>query len=679
MSGNTRAIDDLADGYPRPDARRTGEWGLLDGRWDFAADPTTTPPTDWPSAIQVPYGWGTEASGVTTSWLEIGWYRLFWTPPHVPDGHRLVLHFGAVMHECWVWAGDQLVADHRGGQTSFEVDLTQFSYQPMELSVRVRNPLDKAAIPHGKQRSIPADSYDSCAFSPSGGIWQSVWWELRPERHLDAVELRPRESLDGWDVRVLVIGEPGSRRESVTLALDGVNEPGQLELSADATAELILDEPRLWSPEDPHLYRISCVLRDDDRIIDQIIVTAGIRRVEVRGRHLYLNGRRIFLRGVLDQGYWPRHGWTAPDVNALTEDLDHARELGFNFVRKHLKLEDPRWLHYADQIGMLVWEEPASIGHYSADAVAAFSEQLPAMVARDQNHPSIIVWGLYNEEWGLDWDVADDPHKQRALRDAFRLIKSLDATRLAVDCSGWSHVETDLVDWHIYAESQAGWKEQLKQVTDEEKPGLDVNLGNGIERKPLMANYQGSGELPMINSEYGTGHSSIDRAWAMRRQTDELRRDPGNNGYVYTELYDIEHETAGVLDFHRDPKDDLGLRSADVHAETVIIADLEPISPGCDLTTTDGEVSIDVVISHHGEQDINGRIAFGWATIEGSPADVQYGPEVRVDPFVASIPVEIRSQVPAGQKTARLHVWLIDGQGHQRAHNAYDVCSSRAE
>ncbi|SDS17574.1 glycoside hydrolase family 2 protein [Microlunatus soli] len=682
----------MTDDYPRPDFRRDTEWGLLDGSWEFARSAETTPPTCWPEMIMVPYGWDTEASGVAARWLEVGWYRLRWTAPTPADGHRLIVHFGAVQHETTIFVDGLRQHRHTGGQVPFEVDLTEFAGDRIELCVRVRNPRDKGAIPHGKQRSIPLDPYDSCSFSPCSGIWQSVWWELRPERHLAAVELRPRSTLDGWDATIRVAGpepDPAS-----TIAVDVLDDPSPelvegLETRGPrkagsskefrsfdklTTLAVAVDEPRPWSPADPHLYEIAVEVRDGDQVIDRVIVTTGIRTIETRGRHLFLNGERIFLRGVLDQGYWPRYGWTAPDGAALTADLDHARRLGFNLVRKHLKLEDPRWLHHADRIGMLVWEEPASTSRYSSPATVAFADQIAPMVARDGNHPCIVIWGLYNEEWGLDWDVVDNPVKQRVLADGYRLIKELDDSRPVVDCSGWSHVATDLADWHVYSDSPTDWRNAISDLYTGAAPGFDVDLGSHVERKYLMADRGDARGLPVINSEYGTGRTAVDRAWAMRWQTQELRRQADNNGYVYTELYDVEHEFAGVLTFDRSVKDDLGLTSSDVHAETVIITDLDPIAPGIDVISTNGEVTVPVRLSHHGRSRIRGTLAAAWSQ-PGNGADTaaEQKVDVVVDPYRVSDPTMVRSTMPTGSSTARLRLWLVDESDQVRAHTVVDV------
>ena len=309
-------------------------------------------------------------------------------------------------------------------------------------------------------------------------------------------------------------------------------------------------EPRLWSPEDPYLYHVDAELISADGT-DRVAAYTGLRRIEVIGEDLHLNGRRLFVRGVLDQGYWPRTGITAPDDAALRHDIELAAAAGYNLVRKHLKLEDPRFVHHADLLGMLVWAEPAATGRFSPESVAAFEEQIAPMVERDGNSPAIVIWGLYNEEWGLDWDIPGDPAKQEATARAYDLLKALDPTRPAVDNSGWTHVRTDLLDWHYYDESAASWGRTVAALLDGEQDDFPVRLGPdyvvrkklaGVPSQPLRG-------LPNLNSEYGGGFTCVERAWHLRWQTQELRRHDRLAGYVYTELYDVEHESAGLLDF----------------------------------------------------------------------------------------------------------------------------------
>ncbi|MCU1491077.1 MAG: glycosyl hydrolase family 2, partial [Acidimicrobiaceae bacterium] len=532
------------------------------------------------------------------------------------------------------------------------------------LVVAVEAPIDKRAIAHGKQRSIPADDYDSCSFQPSSGIWQPVWLEPRPATFLAQVRLVSFEGLDGLRARVRVEG-PAAAGARLELTVEGVSPGGVLEVGAEGTVEVELPIPdaRAWSPQDPHLYRVLARLASDDGL-DEVACTAGLRRIEVVGDELHLNGRRCYLRGVLDQGYWPASGLSAPSPEALRRDLELAREAGYNLVRKHLKLEDPRWLALADRLGMLVWEEPPSTSRYSPDSLAAFRQGIEQMVDRDANHPCVVVWGCFNEEWGLDWNVAGRPELQEAVAGTVELVRSLDATRPVVDNSGWSHVGGDLADWHYYEPDLGRWAKNVAALVENEGGEIPVPLHPpALEMKPLEAVRGAVLGRPNLNSEYGMGLTSVERGWQLKWQTQELRRHDRLSGYVYTELYDIEHELAGLLHDDRSPKDLANLSPAEVNADTVLVLDVLPVQPGIDLEVTGSLVSVEVRGSHHGAGTVSGRVRHCWGPhLGGAPpregAAGSEAPELVAEPFVLGPPVRIETTLPQGWSAGRLHLWL---------------------
>ena len=390
------------------------------------------------------------------------------------------------------------------------------------------------------------------------------------------------------------------------MTVEGSDASVTAESGPDGAALLSLPvpAPRLWSPQDPHLYRILARAESQEGA-DEVTCTAGLRRIEVTGDEIRLNGSRLFLRGVLDQGYWPGTGLSAPSPEALRRDLALARAAGYNLVRKHLKLEDPRWLHFADQAGMLVWAEPPSTSRFSAESVAAFRQGLASLVERDANHPCIVVWGCFNEEWGLDWQVSDDPARQQAVAQAVDLVRELDGSRPVVDNSGWTHVGGDLIDWHYYEADLERWAKNVDALVTDEAAEIPVALHpDTVTMKPLLARRRTRRlrlrDLPNLNSEYGMGFTSVERGWYLKWQTQELRRHNRLAGYVYTELYDIEHEMAGLLAADRSAKDLGNISPADVNAETVLVLDVVPVRPGIDLELAGREASFAVRCSHHG-------------------------------------------------------------------------------
>jgi len=452
--------------YPRPDFDRSHSWLSLDGRWDFAPDPYDLGicrewfmpgQGDWCRKITVPFAWETAASGVEEHLLPVGWYRRHFQAPADWNGGRCILNLGAVHYHCTIWVNSQLVGEHTGGYLPFALDVTQYLVNGAgELVMRVEAPIDKQAIPHGKQRSLPKDDYDGCSFTPTSGIWQPVWLEERPVIHVEQIDIKPLETLDGFAINVRVINVRSGGTTLRVSASTGVQQT--IEVAGDGAVPIVLplDSPRLWSPEEPQLYEFAFQLETDTEP-DTVRTYAGLRSFKARHDGFYLNGCRVYLYGTLDQGYWPGSGYTAPHPEAYRTDVECALDAGFNMVRKHLKLEDPRWLYWADRLGLLVWEEPPCVSRYSREAIARFNDQLPGMIARDSNHPSIIIWGLYNEEWGLDGKSKEDPERQASVAQSYELLKTLDPSRPIVDDSGWHHVSTDIADWHHYETDMARW------------------------------------------------------------------------------------------------------------------------------------------------------------------------------------------------------------------------------
>jgi hypothetical protein len=667
--------------YPRPHFDRSHAWASLNGSWDFAPDPELTGHArglpgdvrDWPSRITVPFAWETAASGVGLHWMPCGWYRKRVVVPDSWAGQRVILHFGAVHHLATVWVDGVEVGSHEGGYTSFEFDITDHISDGGDgtggtgvIVVRVEAPIDKRAIAHGKQRSVPRDDYDSCAFTPSSGIWQSVWLESRPATYVERIVLRPTSDLDGIVAEVGLAG-PHARGSRLRLDVVGSGTPAT-ELTVDDEAQravMPIADPVLWEPARPHLYEVAVELTSDDGV-DRVVASTGLRSVSIGDGQILLNGSRLYVRGVLDQGYWPETGLTAPSDDAFVTDLELARAAGYNVVRKHLKLEDPRFLHHADRLGMLVWAEPASTGIFTPEAVARFEAQIEPMVTRDGNHPSIVIWGLYNEEWGLDWDVPGDVAKQDAVRHGVSLLRRLDPSRPLVDNSGWTHVDTDLVDWHIYDEQPAGWATKVAALLSGRTGRFPVSVAvDKVVDKLLMADGgPAPAALPNLNSEYGGGYTSVERGWNLRWQTQELRRYDALSGYIWTELYDIEHETAGIYTFERRLKDEGGNDPRAANAETVLVVNVTPESPGRDLVVDGPDVEVRVQVSHHGSSPLQVRLVSAWGPVFGPIESAQVGTShdsavVDVKPFMLSEEAVVSARMPDDVTGARLHLLAL--------------------
>jgi hypothetical protein len=671
------------DVYPRPDFDRSHCWLSLNGTWNFRADPhgrgleehwEQGAQSVWSEQIQVPFAWETPLSGVARAWLPVGWYRRSFIRPSAWTEARTILHFGAVHYHCRVWVNGQWVGEHTGGYLPFSFDITdKLKNGEGELVVCVEAPLDKLAIPHGKQRSRPSDDYDSCSFTASSGIWQSVWLEGRPSTFIEQIHLRPRADLAALQA-VVTLNGPHLADATLALQIEGEAEQSiPVEGRRTLAITLPIASPQLWSPRHPHLYTVLARLAGADGE-DRVRSYTGLRRIEVQGKRILLNGERIYVRGALDQGYWPESGYTAPDDNALRLDVELALQAGYNLIRKHIKLEDPRWLYWADRLGLLVWAEPPCVGRYSPAAIARFEAQLAPMVARDGNHPSIILWGIYNEEWGLDWRVAQDAEKREAVRRAYDHLAALDRSRPIIDNSGWNHVRTDILDWHYYDNDIRRWNQVTTALAHDASTWFGHQLAADTWYETQLSVPESSHPrtpLPLLNGEYGGGDSEIERGWHLRWQTQVLRRQDTVSGYIYTELYDVEHELCGIYTAERRPKD-LGCNPADVNAETVIIFDLIPERPGLDYRIRDRALDVSVLISHQGAQPLRGRLTWGWEG-EATPPTTQ---EMEIAPFTITQALPLHHILPVDRQEGRLNVRFIDDTGRCRAYEFLDVATT---
>jgi len=671
--------------YPRPDFNRAHRWRSLDGTWDFAADPDDQGReagwhypgrAAWTERIQVPYTWETARSGVGRSWLPVGWYRRRIARPIEWADERVILHVGAAHYHCQVWLNGRAVGEHEGGYLPFSFDITEALEDGQgELILRIEAPVDKQAIPHGKQRSRPADDYDSCAFTASSGVWQPVWLEGRPATYVASAELRPSSDLDAIHARVTLAGP---NLVGATLSLQIAGHDARIIRVGDTpvvTATLPVRDPLPWTPRAPHLYDVTVRLQSADGE-DRVGTYTGLRRIETRGNRLHLNGERLYVRGVLDQGYWSESGYAAPNAAALRRDVELTLAAGYNLARKHIKLEDPRWLYWADRLGLLVWAEPPCVGRYSPEASARFEAQLPAMVARDGNHPCIVLWGIYNEEWGLDFRLSQDVEKQEAVERAYDLLAAADPSRPIIDNSGWWHVKTDVLDWHYYDNDVRRWAEVTTALVADATTrwqSFQFDIAPFAEMQLSVAGRDHAG-LPLLNGEYGGGRTARERGWHLRWQTQELRRHDAVGGYIYTELCDVEHELCGIYTAERQPKD-LDCDPDTINAETVIIFDLVPDGPGQDLIAPDGRVDVAVRLSHQGPRSIQGALTWAWdgeERLAGSAA-------VAVRPYELTAPLPIRCSLPAGRFRGRLRVRLVDAEDRCVAFGFLDVATADAD
>jgi beta-galactosidase/beta-glucuronidase len=570
----------LHHGYPRPQLRRA-TWVSLNGVWDFALDPAGryARPRDvsWDRTIVVPFSPETARSQVHhTGFFKACWYRRTIDVPELPDGERILLHFGAVDHRATIWIDNALACSHEGGYTPFTLDLTDFltAGAPCVIVVCAEDDPADLTKPRGKQ-DWQLEPH-SIWYPRTSGIWQTVWMERVPATRIDAV--RWSSSLERWDIgfEAQIAGDwRDGLRLGVRLEMpDGsvVGDDTYTLTSREIVRRLALSDPGiddsrnelLWSPSSPTLIGVRLQLWGGrGELIDEAESYTALRSVSTQGDRFLLNGRPFPLRLVLDQGYWPGTGLTAPDDDALIRDVELAKAMGFNGVRKHQKVEDPRYLYWADRLGLLVWEEMPSAYRFTWDSVQRLMKEWMKVIERDVSHPCIVSWVPFNESWGAP-NLPDNPAERHYIRSVYHLTKTLDPTRPVIGNDGWESVATDIIGIHDYDADPARIAKRyhaddvLPRLFRRERPGGRL----------LVLDAQPHAEHPLVLSEFGGiacscepdtwGYSSCATPDELSARYSELLQTIRSldllSGFCYTQFADTYQEANGLLYADRRPK-----------------------------------------------------------------------------------------------------------------------------
>ena len=514
--------------YPRPSFRRQA-WQNLNGEWEFAAD--EQPRFD--RTIVVPFCPESRLSGIGELPGDVVWYRRSFD---APAAERLHLNFGAVDYRATVWVNDIEVARHEGGHTPFSVDVTA-AVRPRDnvLVVRAEDPLHDRTIPRGKQywEEVPEGIF----YTPTTGIWQTVWLEPLPARHLPELRLRP-----DFDSGVMTVDGDAE----VTVRLEG-------NVVGSGRGRIALEHRAPWHPQTPVLYEVEAKLGED-----RVETYFGLRKVEAKDGQVWLNGEPFVQRLVLDQGYWPDGLLTAPTDDALRRDIELAQACGFNGARKHQKVEDPRWLYWADRLGFLVWSEMPSFHRHTADAEHRLLREWADVVRLHRGHPSVVTWVPANESFGLG-DV-DTAVRSDFLVRAYRMTHELDGSRPVVSNDGWEHALTDLCTIHDYAPAP-----ELGEHFRTLEAALDSRASGHLAYDPGFS-YRGE---PVLVTEFGGLRTSDASGWGYGEVRDAnqlvaayaglvrgLMEAAPVQGFCYTQLTDVEQEQNGLFTFDRSPKVD---------------------------------------------------------------------------------------------------------------------------
>lgn len=535
MNQSGRALTFLNPGYPRPSFHRPA-WISLDGEWEFGTG--ARPVFD--RRIAVPFCPESTMSGIAASCGDTVWYRRRFD---APEAECLHLHFGAVDYRATVWVNDGQVARHEGGHTPFTADITaHVRPRGNVLVVRADDPVADPTTPRGKQSwKLPPEGI---FYTPTTGIWQTVWLEPLPSRHVEGIRLRPSLEDGALDFDVA-----GSGIVTLTARLDGA-VVGHWSGPTGA-GRMRLDHVAPWHPDTPTLYDLECTLEED-----RVETYFGLRTVETRDGHFLLNGEPFVQRLVLDQGYFPDSLLTAPSDGALRRDIELAGELGFNGARKHQKVEDPRWLYWADRLGFLVWSEMPAFHEHSAEAERRLASEWADAVRRDRDHPSVVAWVPANESFGLD--RVEAAVRSDLLVRLYRMTRQLDGTRPVVSNDGWRHSLTDLCTLHDYSPPDVVAARYRSLAT-----ALD---GGANGNPPYDPGFEYRGE-PVLVTEFGGLRVAGPGGWGWLEveSADELVRSYGRlvdglmqagpvQGFCYTQLTDVEQEQNGLLTAAREAK-----------------------------------------------------------------------------------------------------------------------------
>ncbi len=565
--------------YPRPQLVRPN-WTSLNGKWDFAidADAAWSAPSQvkWNRTIIVPFAPETPASGVNeTGFFQQVWYRRKFEAPTLRRNQRLMLHFGAVDYRARVWVNGRLAVEHEGGYTPFSADITDLLTSGRQQVVEVAAHDDPHDLykPRGKQdwQRQP----HSIWYHRTTGIWQTVWLEVVPETRIQHLAWIPNVNDSQMRLRVHLAG-PYPDKLRMRVRLDAPDCPLADEEFAvagrDIDRAITLQPPRdhvlrdlLWSPEHPRLIDAKLELLDHSgKVLDSVASYCALRTIEVEGDQILLNRRRLYLRMALDQGYWEESGLTAPSDAALRRDVELARDMGFNGVRKHQKIEDPRYLYWADRLGLLVWEEMPSPMRFSTTMVQRISREWAEAIQRDVSHPCIICWVPFNESWGVD-EVATDPVQRDAVRALYYQTRAMDPTRPCIGNEGWEMIIGDIIGVHNYARDPRRLLELYDiEPEDVEKRLRESHIGGRLFLTPDTP-YSGQ---PVVLTEFGgIGYSRHSGTWGYYTVSSEqelaekytqlleaVRRIPIFSGFCYTQFTDTYQEANGLLYMDRTPK-----------------------------------------------------------------------------------------------------------------------------
>lgn len=573
--------------YPRPNLVRA-QWMNLNGEWDFEFDDNNVglkekwqkPSRKYSKKINVPFAFQTILSGINdTSFHDYVWYKRKVRIPGEWAEKRVILNFGAVDYRCKVFINGEMVGEHEGGNVGFSFDITDYlNLEEEDITVYVEDPSTDETIPRGKQ--FWQEKSESIWYTRTTGIWQTVWLEpvndinlqyIRFTTDIDkgnvAVEFESSKLLEGLQAAI----EVSFKGEVVAFETSAVIEKYNSK-TVDIFNKKIFrtfnhNTGWCWTPEEPNLFDVNIKLFKDCETYDKIDTYFGMRKVHIENGIVYLNNRPYYQKLVLDQGYWIKGLLTAPEDENFITDIKLSKEMGFNGCRKHQKVEDPRFLYWADKLGYLVWGEMASSTEYSNAAAERLTREWMEVVNRDYNHPCIVTWVPLNESWGVPMIGSDKVQQSHSL-GLYYLLHSLDNTRLVVSNDGWELTKTDICAVHNYNHGTQEQKDKYNYFVESLKTKEDILASKSAGRKVYAEGFKNEGE-PILLTEFGgiAYDTKSPNGWGYtlaateeeflsdyERVVDAVLASDVIYGFCYTQLTDVEQEVNGLLTYDRKPK-----------------------------------------------------------------------------------------------------------------------------
>lgn len=547
--------------YPRPQFVRNS-WMNLNGVWQFEIDHGASgrergmvEKTALQDCIVVPFCPESELSGIhNTDFMCAVWYRRVFILPDAAMGKRVLLHFGAVDYQCEAWVNGKSVGLHKGGHSSFTFEITEALCSGENvLVVCADDDLRSGRQPGGKQSEIYR-SHD-CSYTRTTGIWQTVWLEWVEQTYIKSIKMTPDPANRCVHLDATIDGDIRPCRLVAEASFQGSEQGCASVLAGEKQVRLTLPvkECHLWDIGKPNLYDLHLTLCTDTAELDSVTSYFALRTVAIHGKSFLINEKPVFLRLILDQGFYADGIYTAPSDEALRKDIELSLAMGFNGARLHQKVFEQRFLYWADHLGYLCWEEMPSwcIDPAQPHTMNIFLREWMEVIERDINAPCLIGWCPYNEVWG----ESNNGLRELTLQMTYRVTKALDPTRPVIDASGGLHTETDIYDTHDYEQDEQTFAQRYR-------PGAAL-----YDRFGARQHYDG--KSPMFVSEYGGILWAMDKeGWGYgegpktreeflqryKALTEALMRNPDHMGFCYTQLTDVEQEQNGLHTYRREPK-----------------------------------------------------------------------------------------------------------------------------